>query len=974
MANYSTIKDVIDANIDANGEGYITGPVLNGVLKGMIDALGEGYQFMGFAAHNSLPGNPDARVFYITLDAGTYSEFDGIEITKPSILYYDTFWHAQDFDGDFSTTLRVSDIVNTLDSDATDRPLSAAMGKELVLRLEALREAVQTGDICMGVATPATPAPSLGRGYSLAYIAATAGTYTNLGNLTVEAGEVAILRRYTNALDQMLWEKVSLGIYLKPTDVVDALNSTSTDKPLSAKQGKVLKDLIDAGFVYGGTIEAQASRIPVRKTFYLATSPGTIHDQQVANNEVAFIKYDGSAWSKDSLGILATAAELRAAVELLATAIDNKYTKPAGGIPQSDMTEEVQKSLDKADSAIQESDLKERLADYAKTDGYYETLGAGTADNLRGQSAVSEPVLSRMTGGGTELANGAASLEEIKGNSVPWNQQVPDINVNNWTKGGNNVTSLTFNDDVITFETLDSGTNRDVRPINFISFITGHRYYSSFNAKADAATSTALIYFAGAGVTKPLADIVNTIGLNWQKYSYIDTCVNTVSCTPKFTNIDSRAATINFKDYVLIDLTLMFGAGNEPTTVSQFESWLENNVGLKSYYPYNEGKLINAKPQNLISTGRNLLNPATGEAHLLTYDWEDNSNTYEIIGTYTALSFTDVNGVTTTPAPDANGKFVIDADGVLTVTAADLSQVCVQAVWDEAHDGEFVAFREDILNIDVTKIYGQLNGTGEYVQVFPNGMKKADYAGTVRDMLYVDNGIIKAVVNVGDVDLGDLTWLISKNGFVSSETIDSKNITSSILQYNATCARYNIGTPRQWYNQEIDKMIAVLGSGYGNNRSVGVQDSSYTDATTFKAAMDGVMLNYELATPLTYTNIVYREDGVDIPLELPMQYLADNWGTERVIVQEAGTGETEPVSCAPILGILYAMDAVEEIDTLKTNGVMMSDLKGNIDTLLVALNQALAGIGTITVGETATDKVFSFTFTPAAPEPEPTNE
>lgn len=972
MANYSTIKDVIDANIDANGEGYITGPVLNGVLKGMIDALGEGYQFMGFAAHNSHPGNPDARVFYITLDAGTYSDFDGIEITKPSILYYDTFWHAQDFDGDFSTTLRVSDIVNTLNSNATDRPLSAAMGKELVLRLEALREAVQTGDICMGVATPATPAPSLGRGYSLAYIAATAGTYTNLGNLTVEAGEVAILRRYTNALDQMLWEKVSLGIYLKPTDVVDALNSTSTDKPLSAKQGKVLKDLIDAGFVYGGTIEAQASRIPVRKTFYLATSPGTIHDQQVANNEVAFIKYDGSAWSKDSLGILATAAELRAAVELLATAIDNKYTKPAGGIPQSDMTEEVQKSLDKADSAIQESDLKERLADYAKTDGYYETLGAGTADNLRGQSAVSEPVLSRMTGGGTELANGAASLEEIKGNSVPWNQLVKN---GNFTDTSDWVGVTTVSDGTATAIKTATGQAiiHNIAQYSF-KYTDGHVYLFFADVKSNnAATSVYILPTSTAadGTSTPLTtDSWTKITYRWNRQG-TGTTFQIIGY-----NGSDPTQDVNFsvRNVMCLDLTLMFGAGNEPTTVSQFESWLENNVGLKSYYPYNEGKLINAKPQNLISTGRNLLNPTSGEAHLLTYDWEDNSNTYEIIGTYTALSFTDVNGTTTTPEPDTNGKFVVDADGVLTVIAADLSQVCVQAVWDETHDGEFVAFREDTLNIDVTKIYGQLNGTGECVQVFPDGMKKADYAGTVRDMLYVDNGVIKAVVNVGDVDLGDLTWLISRNGFVSRETIDSKNITSSILQYNATCARYTIGTPRQWYNQEIDKTIAVLGSGFGNNRSVGVQDSSYTDTTTFKAAMDGVMLNYELATPLTYTNLVYREDGVDTPLELPMQYLVDNWGTERVIVWEAGTGETEPVSCAPILGILYAMDAVEEIDTLKTNGVMMSDLKSNIDTLLVALNQALTGIGTITVSETATDKVFTFTFTPAAPEPEPTNE
>ena len=50
--------------------------------------------------------------------------------------------------------------------------------------------------------------------------------------------EVAIIK---NSLD---------NIYLKHNDVVDNLNSTSTTNPLSANQGKQLKDLIGNSIEY----------------------------------------------------------------------------------------------------------------------------------------------------------------------------------------------------------------------------------------------------------------------------------------------------------------------------------------------------------------------------------------------------------------------------------------------------------------------------------------------------------------------------------------------------------------------------------------------------------------------------------------------------------------------------------------------------------------------------------------------------
>lgn len=53
---------------------------------------------------------------------------------------------------------------------------------------------------------------------------------------------------------------------------------------------------------------------------------------------------------------------------------------------------------------------------------------------------------------------------------------------------------------------------------------------------------------------------------------------------------------IKFRNWQIFDLTLMFGAGNEPTTVAQLEQWFTDNIGsLDNYYPYNEGEEIKVK-------------------------------------------------------------------------------------------------------------------------------------------------------------------------------------------------------------------------------------------------------------------------------------------------------------------------------------------------------------------------------------------
>jgi len=88
-------------------------------------------------------------------------------------------------------------------------------------------------------------------------------------------------------------------------------------------------------------------------------SPGVSYHKVVyCTSDSAFYRWDGSAWAKDIDDV--TKAELdaevlraKAAEEANALAIAQKYTKPAGGIPKTDLASDVQTSLGKADTAVQ---------------------------------------------------------------------------------------------------------------------------------------------------------------------------------------------------------------------------------------------------------------------------------------------------------------------------------------------------------------------------------------------------------------------------------------------------------------------------------------------------------------------------------------------------------------------------------------------------------------------------------------------
>lgn len=121
-------------------------------------------------------------------------------------------------------------------------------------------------------------------------------------------------------------------------------------------------------------------------------------------------------------------------------------------------------------------------------------------------------------------------------------------------------------------------------------------------------------------------------------------------------------------------------------------------------------------------------------------------------------------------------------------------------------------------------------------------------AGAARNWVDYENK--KYYQCVQSVDLGTLNWAAGDGGKVSFQTsqVKGQKITKDYTVLpNILCPKYSVKIQNDmWGHTSV--------TGITNNANVDgyvyVNDTSYTDATAFKQAMQDVMLYYELATPI----------------------------------------------------------------------------------------------------------------------------
>lgn len=334
----------------------------------------------------------------------------------------------------------------------------------------------------------------------------------------------------------------------------------------------------------------------------------------------------------------------------------------------------------------------------------------------------------------------------------------------------------------------------------------------------------------------------------------------------------------------LFDLTQMFGAGNEPTTVAEFRAMFPDD-----YYQYNAGELKTIVPTSVEASTANLLNLG-GRKEISPEVVGDRASTvaYPEIDTYVYYKGVSPNGylksgavveatvlsssiiaktaenlgasgygvgipLTVVPSTTYYIKYTASASGVVSIGYLNSSKNFIDYSWTIS-DNQFttpvncryvlLVFRPDTYGASATfenicvstvqtnehKPYNKHRVNIPSSKYFPDGMRSAGSAYDEINFLSQ-----KAIKRIGAVDMGTLNWSSNPgtyptNSFYSVGFTDAKGNTTNIVSNG------------KFYN--------IYANSGGNIIAITESDEQYDSSEAFKAAMSGVMLYYELATPV----------------------------------------------------------------------------------------------------------------------------
>lgn len=316
---------------------------------------------------------------------------------------------------------------------------------------------------------------------------------------------------------------------------------------------------------------------------------------------------------------------------------------------------------------------------------------------------------------------------------------------------------------------------------------------------------------------------------------------------------DSGNAT--FDNINLFDLTAIFGAGNEPSTVEEFEVMFPDD-----YYPYSDPEVVHASVETVESVGKNLFNPENilvGTYSKDTGTWKIPNATRKALNMvfeentqYTFSAFLNQStsnsnirlSVKYTDETENNSFLYTDSTSEVYKTDTTEAGKTVKEIWVDWGDSGYAEFRK--LQIEKGVKATAYSPYQRNTLTIPESTRNLDgygwSAGNVYN--YVDFENKKFHKRVGCVDLGTLEWT-SKTDCYFRAVLSTLKPEKNEKVSNGCCKKYLLYDAN--HVMRVAKGIA-LGVNHFNN--VDVRDENYTDVTTFKTAMSGVPLYYELAT------------------------------------------------------------------------------------------------------------------------------
>lgn len=543
-------------------------------------------------------------------------------------------------------------------------------------------------------------------------------------------------------------------------------------------------------------------------------------------------------------------------------------------------------------------DLKSVVDTKADKDGTHEDLTAGNALYLlsdRGDTDVA-PYVFRKTGG-AKNGYGREFMRKIVGGTVAWNQLAAS-NSEVFPANENRNTGIAFFTGIVGHKYIFAATQE-----NSITSNIRNMFVITWNNSAQTDYETGAL--ENANLTK---------GTRFVMFSCPEGGSSAFRVWVHTPNVD-----VTYDKPMIFDLTQMFGStiadaiyAMEQATAGSGVAWFRS-LFPNDYYAYDAGSLQSVQEKEHRTVGFNLFDKSTVEnnkrvkadgsivndnGYLLSDYIPVESNKEYYFKNISAVSYT-ITGV----AYDANKQFIgrVTGNSVHMFTTpnnaryvrinnmtVDVDTQCIN-ISDPSKNGTYEPYESHTYPLDSSLT---LRGIPKWDST--NGLY---YDGDE----YTADG--KVTRKYGIVDLGTLNW--DKSGsftptrFLTQDLKTLIKAPSSSALANVIVPGYQVVTQSSTWN--IDKTLAVITTG-----DLYIMDNSYSDAATFKTAMSGVYLVYELATPTTESADPYRE------LEI-----CSKGGTEEFV--DAGVTATTPtrdVSIPVGTETFYPVDIWHLIDEL----------------------------------------------------------
>lgn len=341
------------------------------------------------------------------------------------------------------------------------------------------------------------------------------------------------------------------------------------------------------------------------------------------------------------------------------------------------------------------------------------------------------------------------------------------------------------------------------------------------------------------------------------------------------------------------DLTRLFDAGNEPTTIEEFKSKFPD-----SYYPYSEPEVRNVITNQITTIGFNqwderwelgALATNTGEPvghnergrSVNFFDVVPNASYYcatiaptttnsgGTVGSmlvwwydssYAMIKYEDITNKIRVAPSNARYAKICTYGG--DVNAIFNSGVNINLSHSKVRNGEYEPYKRNIRLLP------------EIYKYFPEGMNGN---ANVWDEINAE----KAIKRWGVVDLGTLTWSAQGTNtdgvyrWQASGISTPPTATVSTIP-NIICAKYTTGSNENTFARKDCVSISASGN-------IRIFDSNYKEASSkeaFVASLQGVLLYYELAKPIE----------TPITEAIQLDYEVYDFGTEKA----SGFGNSAP--------------------------------------------------------------------------------